>query len=107
MPRKKLPRALKKCEREGCENTFVVTIGAQYVPKYCCSRCAALATVDQRKKRSARNPKYGDPVAIPRTRSITLEQLQNFPINYDDLTGGKFARLVEGILSGNLQLIGY
>jgi hypothetical protein len=102
-----MPRALKKCEREGCENTFIVTIGAQYVPKYCCSRCAALATVDQRKRRSVRNVKISEPVSIPRSRSITLEQLQNFPINYDDLSGGKFAKLVDGILNGDLQLIGY
>jgi hypothetical protein len=106
MPRKKLPRALKRCEREGCENAIIVTPTAKYVPKYCSSRCAALATVGMRKKRKARNRKNSDITKIIAKKSITLEQLQNYPINFDDLGGGKFTRLIEQILNGEMNLIG-
>jgi len=106
MPRKKLPRALKQCEREGCEKTFVITIGAKYVPKYCCSSCAAIATATKRKKRKPRNDVRTEPRRILHKKSITLDQIQNYPINYEDQTGGKFAKILNRILSGEVQMIG-
>ncbi len=108
MPRKKLPRTTKSCERKGCNNEFTVVVGAKYQPKYCCSRCAALATVSKRKKRRARNTVVNqDPVSIRSKRAVTLEQLQNFPINHDDINGGKFAEMVSQILNGEMMLIGF
>ena len=108
MPRKKLPRAEKVCEREGCENSFTIVLGAQYQPKYCCSRCAALSTVSKRKKRKARNTSINfEPVSIDKKRAVTLEQLQNFPINHDAVGGGKFAEMVSQILNGEMMLIGF
>ncbi len=108
MPRKKLPRTTKECEREGCNNSFTIVVGAKYQPKYCCSRCAALATVSKRKKRKARNTVVNqDPVSIRRKRAVTLEQLQSFPINHDDINGGKFAEMVSQILRGEMMLIGF
>lgn len=106
MPRKKLPRALKTCERDGCDNQFVYSVGAKYVPKYCSSRCAALATVNKRKKRKPRNSKPKQKTPIPEKRAITLQQLQNFPIDFEAASGGKFAKTLEQILNGEMALIG-
>lgn len=106
MPRAKLPRSVKQCEREGCDNSFVYSVGAKYVPKYCSSQCAALATVDSRKKRKPRPIKSGPTKAFNEKKAITIEQLQNFPINFDGASESKFARTLEQILSGEMSLVG-
>lgn len=105
MPRKKLPRMLKKCEREGCENTFVVKVGAKYIPKYCSSRCAALATRDARKHRVRRH-KQGYVAPRPKkTDSLSFSQIQNFPVNFS-ADGGKLAKMLNRILSGEVAYVG-
>ncbi|MCD6502089.1 hypothetical protein J7L01_05760 [bacterium] len=104
MPRRKLPRVLKKCEREGCENTFVVKVGAKYVPKYCSSRCAALATRDARKHR-VRRRKSNSVVKNPeKTRAFSLSQIQNYPVNFSN-DGGKFVKMLNRILSGEASYL--
>ncbi len=105
MPRKRLPRALKKCEREGCENTFVIKVGAKYVPKYCSSKCAALATRDARKKRVRRRKSNYNAPKPRETHAMSLSQIQNYPVNFSD-DGGKFVEILNKILSGEVSYVG-
>ncbi|MBN1755475.1 hypothetical protein JW877_04590 [bacterium] len=106
MARKKLPRAMKKCEREGCENTFIVRVGAKYQQKYCCSKCAALATSHLREgKVHYRQPKNVDIEPTKKFRIINIQQLQNSPVNFDS-SGGKFAKLCNEILKGKSKFLG-
>jgi len=105
MPRKKLPRALKKCEREGCENTFIIKVGAKYIPKYCSSRCAAIATRDARNRRVRRHKSDFSPPRPSKPRAISLSQIQNFPVNFAD-DGGKLVKMLNSILSGDVSYVG-
>ncbi len=105
MPRSKLPRALKKCERDGCENTFIIKVGAKYIPKYCSSRCAAIATQQSRKRRVRR---HKSDYQSPRPRkdcAMSLSQIQNYPVNFSD-DGGKFVKILNRILSGEVTYLG-
>lgn len=105
MPRRKLPRALKKCEREGCDNTFLVKVGAKYVPKYCSSRCAAIATQSSRQKR-VRQHKNNFALNRPeKTGAVSIAQIQNYPVNFSD-DGGKFVKILNRILSGEVTYLG-
>jgi len=106
MARKKLPTIIKKCEREGCENTFEVKVGAKYQKKYCSPRCAAIATREARKhrRRKRRYPVAKEREAVKKVFSII--DLQNFPVNFDESDGGKFAEICNGILNGELTLVG-
>ena len=105
MPRKKLPRALKKCERDGCENTFIIKVGAKYVPKYCCSRCAALATRDSRKRRIRRHKTDYVAPNPEKTRAMSLSQIQNYPVDFSG-DGGKLAKMLNSILAGEVTYLG-
>lgn len=105
MPRKKLPRALKKCEREGCENTFIIKVGAKYVPKYCSSRCAAIATQSSRKKRVRRHKSNFNMKRPKKTNAVSISQIQNYPVNFSD-DGGKFVKILNKILSGEVTYLG-
>ncbi|HHS51221.1 MAG TPA: hypothetical protein ENN07_08920 [candidate division Zixibacteria bacterium] len=105
MPRKKLPRALKKCEREGCENTFIIKVGAKYSPKYCSSRCAALDTRDARKRRVRRHKSDYNAPNPKETRAVSLSQIQNYPVNFSD-DGGKFVKMLNKILAGEVSYLG-
>ena len=106
MPRKRLKRVLKECEREGCHNTFYVKVGAKYQKRYCSSRCAALATAKSRKRRKPRRIRGPVDRLSKEPMSITLSELQELPVNFDDPEGGKFAEMLLKILRGELVLIG-
>ena len=106
MARKKLPTTVKECERPGCKCTFEVKVGAKYLKRYCSPRCAALATREARKHRK-RKRKY--PVAAERFETKTVYSiidLQSFPVNFDEIDGGKFADVCNRILKGELTLVG-
>ncbi len=106
MARKKLPIEKRKCAREGCENTFEVKVGAKYQKKYCSPRCAAIATREARKHRR-RKRKY--PVASEREtvkKVFSIIDLQNFPVDFNENSGGRFAEICNGILNGELTLVG-
>jgi len=105
MPRKKLPRALKKCEREGCENTFIIKVGAKYVPKYCSSRCAALATQKSRRNKVRRRKNNYTPPRPKEISVMSLSQIQNYPVDFSN-DGGKFVKLLNKILSGEVSYLG-
>ncbi len=105
MPRKKLPRALKKCERDGCENTFIIKVGAKYVPKYCSSRCAAIATQQSRKRRVRRRKNDYVAPRPKRNKAVSLSQIQNYPVNFSD-DGGKFVKMLNRILAGEVIYLG-
>ena len=106
MARRKLPISTRECAREGCTNTFEVKIGAKYQKLYCSPRCAALATRESRKHRR-RKRRY--PIAQNREeikKVFSIIDLQNFPVNFDEGDGGKFAEICNGILNGDLTLVG-
>lgn len=106
MARKKLPRGIKVCEREGCNNTFIVKIGAKYQQRYCSSQCAAYATASTRKgKVHYRHPKKSYLQQPKKHKVINITQLQNCPVNYDS-DGGKFAKMCNDILNGKSKFIG-
>jgi len=106
MGRKKLPVVIRKCAREGCENTFEVKLGAKYQKKYCSPRCAALATREARKKRR-RKRKFPKNVEVEKKKTVySISDLQNFPISFDDPDGGRFAEICNGILNGEYVLVG-
>ena len=106
MARKKLPTIIKKCEREGCENTFEVKVGAKYQKKYCSPRCAALATREARKHRRRKRKFPKNNKTEPKKLVFSISDLQNFPVSFDDPDGGKFAEICNGILNGELTLVG-
>lgn len=106
MARRKLPTEIRECSREGCENTFEVKVGAKYQKRYCSPRCAALATREARKHRK-RKRKY--PISNKREQKkivFSIVDLQNYPISFDDSDGGRFAEICNGILNGDLTLVG-
>lgn len=106
MSRTKLPRAIKKCERDGCENTFITRVGAKYQQRYCSSRCAALDKPNNRMfKVHYRKPKREYVNKQERSRVVNIHQLQNCPINFDS-RDGKFVRLCNDILQGKLRFAG-
>jgi hypothetical protein len=106
MARKKLPSSHKKCARPGCENEFEVKVGAKYQKIYCSPRCAALATREARKHRT-RKRKYQISNERERAKMVfSLIDLQNFPVNFDEADGGRFAEICNGILNGELTLVG-
>lgn len=106
MSRVKLPRAMKKCERDGCENTFIIRVGGKYQQRYCCSRCAALDKKNTRRYRTHyRKPKEEYVPRNERTKVVNIAQLQNCPVNFDS-NDGKFVKLCNDILSGKLRFMG-
>jgi len=106
MARKKLPIIKKKCSREECDNEFEVKVGAKYQKRYCCPRCAALATREARKHRRRRRKFPEKEKAEPVKTVFSISDLQNFPVNFDADDGGKFADICNGILNGELTLVG-
>lgn len=105
MARRRLQTALKKCEREGCECTFIIKLGAKYIPKFCSSRCAALATKESRKHRVRhRKTDYVSP-RPKETKAFSLLEIQNFPVNFSG-DGGKLVKMLNRILSGEVSYLG-
>jgi hypothetical protein len=105
MPRRKLQRALKKCEREGCKNTFIVKVGAKYIPKYCSSRCAAIATKETRCHRVRHRKSDFVPMRPKLTNAMSLVEIQKFPVSFSD-DGGKLVKMLNRILSGEVAYLG-
>ena len=104
MPRKKLPRSLKRCEREGCNNTFIVKVGGKYQQRFCSPSCAALANSKNRKprRRKSRN------ISLRRDEvksTYSLTDLQEMPVNFISNNGGKFAEICNRILEGEYQFV--
>ena len=106
MGRKMLPRVLKKCERKGCENTFIVKVGATYQKRYCSSRCAAIANSGKREKRSSRKFRLGCGTTTYVRDAYTLKDLQELPVNFASGSGGKFADVCNAILAGKFSFVG-
>ncbi len=106
MARRKLPTMVVKCARPGCENTFEVKVGAKYQKKYCSPRCAALATREARKHRRRKRKFPKAQGREPVKTVFSIADLQNFPVNFDESDGGRFAEICNGILKGELVLVG-
>ncbi len=106
MARKKLPSVMQKCAREGCENEFEVKLGAKYQKQYCCPRCAALSTREARKHRR-RKRKFAMNIQLePAKKVFSITDLQSFPVSFESGSGGRFVEICNGILNGDLLLIG-
>lgn len=105
MGRKRLPIIVKKCERQGCNNTFKVRDGAKYQKHYCCPRCAALATAELRKYR--RRKKKNEILQVTWEQlALTVADLQNAVVSLGEKDGGKFADMCNAILRGDKLLLG-
>ncbi len=104
MPRQKLPRALKKCEREGCNNTFIIKVGARYQQRFCCPACAAMSSNKRRRSRK-RAAKQTPVKRMKKKDTYTVSDLQELPVNFS-ASGGKFAEICNAILKGKLEFIG-
>ncbi len=107
MGRAMLPRALKKCEREGCENVFVVKLGSKYGKRFCSSRCAALANANKPRKRRKKSSRVKPVIVTYKNESFTLKDLQDLPVNFASGSGGKFAEVCNAILSGKYCFVGF
>mgnify|MGYP005641274459 CR=1 FL=1 len=103
---RKLPIEIRECEREGCENTFEVKVGAKYQKRYCSPRCAALATREARKHRRRKRKFPKNDKRKLEKKVYSISDLQNYPVNFDDPDGGKFAEICNAILNGEYTLVG-
>lgn len=107
MGRAMLPRAIKKCERPECENTFVVKIGSKYEKRFCSSRCAALCNGHKPRRRKKRVQRAKTTVSRFVPESYTLRDLQDLPVNFASGSGGKFAEICNAILAGKCGFVGF
>ena len=106
MARRRLPTTMRECARPGCKKQFEVKVGAKYQKRYCSPKCAALATREARKHRK-RKRKYPVAMEMERIQRVfSITDIQNFPVNFDEDDGGRFAEICNGILNGELSLVG-
>jgi len=101
--RGKLERKTVKCARDGCNNTFEIKVGAKTrQQKYCCSTCFTLCQRGTHREPVVRRRKTTKPVKVAKDRNSCLFSLQDIPNSYGN-DGGKFAKTVNKILSGEVH----
>ena len=104
MGRQKLERTYTVCKNPGCGAIIEVKVGSTYTKSFCSSKCANHFNKAKTKKRR-RKVTYKKVDWVPPTEHyVTPTMLQDIPVGGD--TGGKFARLCNSILRGEVRFTG-
>lgn len=105
MGRQRLERTYIVCKSPECSNIIEVKVGSKYQKQFCCSRCANTVNKTKSKRRQRRVTYKKVPWSAVKEQVVTPNMLQSLPVGGSD-TGGKFAKLCNDILRGEVIFTG-